>query len=233
MFHVKHSSPHILLINPWITDFATYNFWIKPWASVYCQFSEGKRFRITLFDCLECQTKRKTYGDGKFHKTIIEKPEPLKSIPRHYGQYGIPEEGIIEQLLSLEKPDVIAITSGMTYWYPGVIKLIEITRKLFNKVPVILGGIYATLCYEHARRYSGADYIVSGRGELKALNLASDLVGLRSPRDNRMLNLTVVKKLVRNGKSGGLQRTSHTILTSTSSPILASSSTLHWITFAF
>jgi radical SAM superfamily enzyme YgiQ (UPF0313 family) len=182
MFHVKHSSPHILLINPWITDFATYNFWIKPLGLLYISsFLRAKGFRITLLDCLECQTKRKTYGDGKFHKTIIEKPEPLKSIPRNYGQYGIPEEGIIEQLLSLEKPDVVAITSGMTYWYPGVIKLIEITRKLFNQVPIILGGIYATLCYEHARRYSGADYIVSGRGELKALNLASDLVGLKNP----------------------------------------------------
>ena len=30
MFHVKHRPPHILLINPWITDFVAYNFWIKP-----------------------------------------------------------------------------------------------------------------------------------------------------------------------------------------------------------
>jgi len=34
MFHVKHS-PHILLINPWITDFAAYNFWIKPLGLLY------------------------------------------------------------------------------------------------------------------------------------------------------------------------------------------------------
>jgi hypothetical protein len=26
---MRHT-PHILLINPWITDFAAYNFWIKP-----------------------------------------------------------------------------------------------------------------------------------------------------------------------------------------------------------
>ena len=32
---VKHTSPHILLINPWITDFAAYNFWIKPLGLLY------------------------------------------------------------------------------------------------------------------------------------------------------------------------------------------------------
>ena len=43
----------------------------------------------------------------------------------------------------------------MTYWYPGVFKLIEITRKFFKEVPIILGGIYATLCYEHAKNIQG------------------------------------------------------------------------------
>jgi hypothetical protein len=86
MFHVKHSSPHILLINPWITDFATYNLWIKLLGLLYvASFLRARGFRITLLDCLKFRTKRKMYGDGKFHKTIIE------------------------------KPDVIAITSGMTY----------------------------------------------------------------------------------------------------------------------
>ena len=182
MFHVKHSSPHLLLINPWITDFAAYNFWIKPLGLLYvASFLRAKGFRITLLDCLEFCTKRKVYGDGKFHKTFIEKPEPIKSIPRNYGQYGAPSQDIMDQLLSLQKPDLIAITSSMTYWYPGVFKAIEITKKLFKKVPIILGGIYATLCYEHANKYSGADYIVAGRGELKGLALASELVGLENP----------------------------------------------------
>ena len=53
MFHVKHSSPHILLINPWITDFATYNLWIKPLGLLYvASFLRARGFRITLLDCL-------------------------------------------------------------------------------------------------------------------------------------------------------------------------------------
>ena len=85
-----------------------------------------------------------------------------------------------------EKPDLIGITSGMTYWYPGVFKVIEITREFFDKVPIILGGIYATLCYEHAQKYSGVDIVFNGRGELEALKLISELtdIKLRTPVRN-------------------------------------------------
>jgi len=71
----------------------------------------------------------------------------------------------------------------MTYWYPGVFKPIEITRKLFKKVPIILGGIYATLCYEHAKKHSGVDIVFNGRGEIGVLKLISELTGfdLRTP----------------------------------------------------
>ncbi len=184
MFHVKHSSPHILLINPWITDFAAYNFWIKPLGLLYiASLLRDNGFRVTLIDCLDFTIKTKRYGDGKFSKTKIEKPLPFKSIPRNYSQYGIPEEIMLKRLSFLEEPDLICVTSGMTYWYPGVFKIIEIARKLFKEVPIILGGIYATLCYDHAKKHSGVDIVFNGSEELEALKLISDLTNfeLRTP----------------------------------------------------
>lgn len=82
-----------------------------------------------------------------------------------------------------EKPDLIGITSGMTYWYPGVFKLIEITREFFKNTPVVLGGNYATLCHDHAQKYSGADLVFKGGNEQDAHKLISDLTGfqLRTP----------------------------------------------------
>jgi radical SAM superfamily enzyme YgiQ (UPF0313 family) len=177
MFHVKHNAPHILLINPWITDFAAYNFWIKPLGLLYIAGLLRKNgFRVSLIDCLDFQIKTKGYGDGKLFKTKIEKPFPLKSIPRNYSQYGIPEEMLLKRLSFLEEPDLICVSSGMTYWYTGVFKIIEITRKLFKNVPIILGGIYATLCYKHAQKYSGVDNVFNGIGESEALKLIADLV---------------------------------------------------------
>jgi radical SAM superfamily enzyme YgiQ (UPF0313 family) len=52
----------------------------------------------------------------------------------------------------------------MTYWYPGVQEAIGRARKIHPETPVILGGIYARLCEDHAIRYSGADTVLSGRG---------------------------------------------------------------------
>lgn len=172
MFHVKHSTPHVILINPWITDFAAYNLWIKPLGLLYItSLLRDNGFRVTLIDCLDFTIKTKRYGDKKFFKTKIEKPLPFKSIPRNYSQYGIPEEILLKRLSLLEEPDLICVTSGMTYWYPGVMKVIEITRKFFKKAPIILGGIYATLCYEHAKKHSDVDIVFKGRGELEAVKL--------------------------------------------------------------
>jgi len=185
MFHVKHTSPHILLINPWITDFAAYNLWVKPLGLLYiASLLRENGFRVTLIDCLDFSMKTKGHGDGKFFKTNIEKPLPLKSIPRNYSQYGIPEEMLLKRFSFIEeKPDIIGITSGMTYWYPGLFKAIEMTGEFFKDAPIVLGGIYATLCYEHAVKYSGADIVFHGNGEFDVLKQISDLTDfkLRTP----------------------------------------------------
>jgi radical SAM superfamily enzyme YgiQ (UPF0313 family) len=184
MFHVKHT-PHILLINPWITDFAAYNLWVKPLGLLYiASFLKANGFRITLIDCLDFSVRRKEYRDGKFYKIGIEKPIPLKSLRRNYSQYGIPVEMLLEKFSLIETPDLIALTSGMTYWYPGIFKLIEITRKFYKRIPIILGGIYATLCYEHAKKFSGADVVFSGKDEFEALRIIAELMGLELRTNN-------------------------------------------------
>jgi radical SAM superfamily enzyme YgiQ (UPF0313 family) len=179
MFHVKHPTPHILLINPWITDFAAYNFWLKPLGLLtLAGLLREVGSRVTLVDCLDFRAKSKEYRDGKFNKIKMVKPTILKDIPRYYSQYGMPEESFTDRLFSIETPDLIAFTSGMTYWYPGLFKAISIVKKLFKGVPIILGGIYATLCYDHALKHSGADIIFKGKDETEALKEIFELTGL-------------------------------------------------------
>jgi len=191
MFHVKHKAPHILLINPWITDFAAYNFWIKPLGLLsIASLLRENAFRVTLIDCLDFSIKTQKYGDGRFFKTKIEKPLLFKSIPRNYSQYGIPEEILLKRLLFIEEPDLICVTSGMTYWYPGVFKVVEIIKKLFKNAPIILGGIYATLCYDHAKKYSGVDIVFNGSGEVEILKLISCITKFRIPQSLRARGLS-------------------------------------------
>ncbi|MGQ9645721.1 MAG: B12-binding domain-containing radical SAM protein [Thermodesulfobacteriota bacterium] len=134
--------------------------------------------KVTLIDCLNSIAKRNRYEDGKFNKVEIEKPPPVSGIPRKYSQYGISEESFREKLSEIERPDLIGFASGMTYWYPGLFKSIKIIKEFFDRVPIILGGIYATLCHEHALKYSGVDYVIRGRIETQLFDIVNKLLNI-------------------------------------------------------
>jgi radical SAM superfamily enzyme YgiQ (UPF0313 family) len=111
------------------------------------------------------QPLNQRWSTGKFLRMPIPKPEVYHAIPRHYARYGMPPEIFEKLCLAGPNPDAILITSGMTYWYPGVQMTIAALRRLFPDAPILLGGIYATLCTEHARKFSGADLVIPGEAE--------------------------------------------------------------------
>jgi hypothetical protein len=189
-------APQILLVNPWITDFAAYDFWIKPVGLLTLgRLLKDAGCRTTLLDCLdrthpalkstpEFKTiKSRADGTGHFHKETIEKPSPLKNIPRQYSRYGLPLELVSRLLKNMDRPDAILVTSGMTYWYPGVRQMIRLLKSVFPGVPVALGGIYATLCPDHAKKTSGADQVIQGEGDEAVLKLVDEWCGWASPSE--------------------------------------------------
>lgn len=179
----------ILLINPWIYDFAAYDFWLKPLGLLYLGgLLRQNGHQVHLVDCLDPYhpamlakglklPQRHSYGRGKFFRQIIPKPDSLKIMPKNYCRYGILPEIFREELKNHQDTDIILITSMMTYWYPGVFEAIKIIKEVLPQVPIVLGGKYATLCYEHALKYSGADYVISGAGEKQILNLLKKIFG--------------------------------------------------------
>ena len=117
---------------------------------------------------LDCASRPPGHGSpkGRWPKEILPTPQPLRDVPRRYGRYGMSLAGVQAALASLpQEPAAFLVTSLMTYWYPGVQAAIAAIRTFFPRVPVILGGIYATLLPEHAKKYSGADYVLPGPGE--------------------------------------------------------------------
>jgi len=108
--------------------------------------------------------RRRAYQCGKFMKEPVEKPEVLRNVPRTYSRYGIRERSFWRGLVFFGRPDVVLVTSMMTYWYPGPFRAIELVREAFPGVPVVLGGVYAALCHEHCMAFSGADYVFEGGG---------------------------------------------------------------------
>jgi len=75
------------------------------------------------------------------------------------------------------QPDLVLVTSFMTYWYPGVSETIDLIRSLWRTVPIVLGGIYATLCPDHAKQHSGADRVIAGDGIANLPFLLADVFG--------------------------------------------------------
>lgn len=118
--------------------------------------------KVKLIDCLADKaegpnsSKRKTFscyrGCGNKVNEDVELPIYLSGLP--FDEF--------EEILKNEKyPDEIFVTSGLTYNWLPVHKIIEICKRIFPKSIVKLGGIYATLSYDHARK-SKSDFVHKG-----------------------------------------------------------------------
>jgi len=180
------SRKNILLINPWIYDFTAYDFWLKPAGLLYIAslLKKYTNFRLHFIDCLDRhhpllnkKVKSKADGRGSFPKEEVPKPEVLKDIPRKYSRYGIPLQLFLHDLSQIRRPELVLTTCTMTYWYPGVQLAVELVRKKFGRIPVVLGGVYATLMSEHARSFSGVDHVFQGPGERGILPLIREILG--------------------------------------------------------
>lgn len=153
----------ILLINPWIYDFAAANVWSAPLGLL--RVAESLSLYDVQFACIDCMESLRPgqYGKGKYRREIVERPDCLKNIPRRFGRYGISIDAFMDTLKQSAPFDLVLITSLMSWWYPGVQKAIACIREVSGNVPVILGGIYATLWHGHAVESSGADLIFRGQ----------------------------------------------------------------------
>lgn len=163
---------NILLVNPWITDFAAYDFWARPLGLLTAGGILRERgHELALVDCLDRfhqgsgvdpKSDNRRHNTGKFHREVISKPSLLTHVPRYFSRYGMPVDTFRSLVAAIPRPDVALFTCIMTYWYPGAAEAIRIVRELLPGTPIILGGIYATLCPDHARRACGADAAVTG-----------------------------------------------------------------------
>jgi pyruvate-formate lyase-activating enzyme len=183
--------PSILFVNPWIHDFSAYDFWMKPLGLLYIgALLRSRGCDIFLLDCLDFSSfppefsktltfpKRRDFGRGHFYKERIPKPKPLQGIPRHFRRYGVPPEILVTRLSEIPRPDLILVTSLMTYWYTGLSETITFLRRNFPRVPIFLGGVYATLCRDHARKHSGVDHVLAGPWDPEKMGLLSEILGI-------------------------------------------------------
>jgi len=160
--------PQILLVNPPIYDFSAYDFWLKPYGLLRVAGYLRGQAQLSLFDYLDRfhplapshpAQRPGTWERGPFYAENVPKPVPFAAIPRTYRRYGLPRS-LFQTMLAAAGPfDVALIQTVMTYWYPGVQEVIADIRAYSPQTTIVLGGVYATLCPQHARRL-GADLVI-------------------------------------------------------------------------
>jgi radical SAM superfamily enzyme YgiQ (UPF0313 family) len=154
-----------LLINPPIYDTRYWDRWSQPYGLLKIAANlQQKGYQIELIDCLYTDPKSRR---KKLYRKKIQVGDVLMTI----YHFGLSLEELQKKLFQLEYiPDQIYITSIMTYWWESTRDVIDIVKNVFPKSEVILGGIYPTLCPNHAEDNTRADIVVVG--EVKE---ASDL----------------------------------------------------------
>jgi len=169
----------VLGINPPVYDFTWFDLWSKPVGLLaIMQNLRRSGNDVHLVDCLyesRAPTQKSLdFGRWQTERTLVDKPEPYRDVPRRYYRFGLGSAELRKRLASCPRPDVILVTSAMTYWYRGVYETIEAAKEIFPDAFVILGGAYAQLCPEHAQR-SGADFVQTENFSLPYETIALDL----------------------------------------------------------
>ena len=164
--------PRVLLIQPPVYDFALFDLFFKPYGLLRIgAWFAGSGYEVEYLNCLGWDddrslkayggVKRDSRGTGKFFRQPAMLPSDVPPIPRQYSRYGI-HPASMARVIRESQADIICVTSGMTYWYEGVKEAVEACRIHAPRAKIVLGGVYASLMSEHARRVIAPDVLSTG-----------------------------------------------------------------------
>lgn len=158
-----------LLINPPIYDTRYWDRWAQPHGLLRVgRLLKDRGYGTELIDCLA------PARGGRLQRTVRGSVD-VGDVPMTVYHYGMPLEALGRALSRRERtPDEVFVTSTMTYWWESTRDVIRVIKRVFPKSQVLVGGIYPTLCPEHAEENTGADLVVAGEVEA-ASNLWTDL----------------------------------------------------------
>jgi len=168
----------ILGINPFFDDYYCFHDYKYQPIGILSVLStlRSAGYDVAFLDA-DHKTKSLVNEVNTKRRQQTRKPKELENTNGGYYRYGLGDKAFQLQLMKYVEPEVILMTSSMTFRWHSVRDCIALTKEVFPNVPVVLGGIYATLAYEHAKEHSGADFVIQGPGEAKALALVNELTG--------------------------------------------------------
>ncbi len=157
----QQNKAKVLMVNPFVSDFRLpWAHWHQPTGLLQLSsFLKQQTIDIRLVDFLHAENKQ-----------IVKRK--YKTVER--GDYSIPlwrfgltgdsdlRTRIKRQLKNNWKPDMVFFTSLNSIWWEDVKEAIGVSRELLPDTPIYLGGLYPTYEPQHAKKFSGADFVVTG-----------------------------------------------------------------------
>ena len=194
----KPLRPKALLVQPPIYDFALYDLFLKPYGLLRIGrwlaeggwdvvFVNGLDYEDAASAAVLGRPKRALDGTGKFFRKIVPSPAALAGErTRPFARYGILPEVFRGKIAAAGEggraPDLILLSTGMTYWYLGAEEAAALCRSVFPRAPLAAGGIYASLMPAHCAARTGADFVVQGEAEERLPEILESL-GLPAPKE--------------------------------------------------
>jgi len=185
-----------LLINPPVYDTQYWAEWSQPYGllRIAALLKKHGYKRRELFDFMETAGPKRVVPKRRISpdESFAEKDEPapharpirigkdgqhLDLWKYHFGKSWPEFDAWLDErgFDAAHPPDEVWISAVMTYWWESVRDLVARLRQRWgDRTLILLGGIYPTLCPEHAARHIGADLIVVGEVE-EANDLWPDL----------------------------------------------------------
>lgn len=170
-----------LLINPPVYDAQYWARWSQPAGLLrIATLLQRRGYAVDFIDCMETDArglvKKAIRTDEAGKPLVVRRDDMVKRLYR----FGLSLHDLERNLLQLQEPDEVWITSIMTYWWESTRDVVALTKRLFPRATVLVGGIYPTLAPEHAASHLGADVVF--KGELReASQLPTDLSLYKTP----------------------------------------------------
>jgi len=150
----------VLLINPpWVTPKGYENKLVVPYPlgiSYVAAFLEKNGIEVKILDVL------------------AEDFENKSVLPDGSVRFGLSDKKVLEYVGNFN-PDVIGITCLFTTQSKAMHMLVNLLKKNFPKIPIIVGGIHVSSCPEETMANENIDFVVRGEGEITAMELLNVL----------------------------------------------------------
>lgn len=172
---------NICLINPPIEDFYTTGIRRQPLGLLYIASAlESSGHTVSL---INCHTKKRSVMDLPAAFSYLEEfmlqSSPFNFPFLNYTHYGMSWQEI-EKRIRDTRADMFLVSSMFTTYYQETLRIFSIIKKYHPGAVIAAGGHHASLHPLNLLR-GGADYVITGEGEVPSVMLADIICHGGSP----------------------------------------------------